>query len=83
MHSLARNFALQMKDKIVKEQIEGFGQTFERRKIFMGKMDDGKYVTVEFIDDDFVKYINNNGKLCENGDVCDKAQAFAHFTYVK
>ena len=83
MHSLARNFASQMKDKIVTEQIEGFGQTFERRKIFMGKMDDGKYVTIEFIDDDFVKYINNNGKLCENGDVCDKAQAFAHFTYEK
>ena len=81
MHSLARNFASQMKDKIVKEQIEGFGQTFEGRKIFMGKMDDGKYVTVEFIDDDFVKYINNNGKLCENRDVCDKAQAFAHFTF--
>lgn len=81
MHSLARNFASQMKDKIVKEQIEGFGQAFEYRKIFMGKMDDGKYVTIkEFIDDDFVKYINNNGKLCELGDICDKAQAFAHFT---
>ena len=48
----------------------------------MGKMDDGKYVTIEeFIDDDFVKYINNNGKLCENGDMCDKAQDFAQFTY--
>lgn len=48
----------------------------------MGKMDDGKYVTIkEFIDDDFVKYINNNGKLCELGDICDKAQAFAQFTY--
>ena len=45
-------------------------------------MDDGKYVTIqEFIDDDFVKYVNNNGKLCENGDICDKAQAFAQFTY--
>ena len=44
MHSLARNFASQMKDKIVREQIEGFGQTFEYIKIFMGKMDDGKYV---------------------------------------
>ena len=84
MHSLARNFASQMKDKIIKEQIEGFGQFFEYRKVFMGKMDDGKYVTIEeFIDDDFVKYINNNGKLCESGDVCDKAQAFAHFTYEK
>lgn len=71
-----------MKDKIVEEQIEGFGQIFEYRKIFMGKMDDGKYVTIqEFIDDDFVKYVNNNGKLCENGDICDKAQAFAQFTY--
>lgn len=50
----------------------------------MGKLDDGKYVTIEeFIDDDFVKYINNNGKLCELGDICDKAQAFAHFTLEK
>lgn len=50
----------------------------------MGKLDDGKYVTIEeFIDDDFVKFINNNGKLCELGDICDKAQAFAHFTLEK
>jgi hypothetical protein len=35
-----------------------FGKTFSYKKVFMGKTDDGEYVTIEYIDDDFVKYIN-------------------------
>ena len=37
----------------------------------------------EYIDGDFIKYINNNGDVCEKGTVCDKAEAFVHFTHEK
>ena len=50
----------------------------------MGKTDDGKFITIEeYINGDFVKYINNDGDICEEEEIGDKAQAFAHFTYEK
>ena len=85
MHYLARNFALQLKQKIEREDLkEEFGETFTYEKVYMGKTSDN-YVTVEeFIPGEFVKYMNNNGELCEsNSEAARKAQAFAHFTYEK
>ena len=33
---------------------------------------------------EFVKYINNDGHICERGsEIADKAEVFSHFTYVK
>lgn len=68
-----------------KERLTEFGTTFHYKKVFLGKMSDGDYVTIEeFIDGVFVKYINNNGDICAEDDVlCDKAQCFSHFTYEK
>jgi len=84
MHYLARNLASQLKEQIEKEELTGFGPTFEYKKVFMGKTDSGEFVSIgKFIKGDFVKYINNNGEVCEEGTVCDKAQAFVHFTYEK
>ncbi|KAK3754933.1 hypothetical protein QZH41_019354 [Actinostola sp. cb2023] len=84
MHYLARNFASQLKEDVEKQQLTEFGPTFEYKKVFMGKIDGGAFVTIEeFIDGAFVKFINNNGELCEDGELCEKAQAFAHFTYQK
>ncbi|XP_028416007.1 alpha-protein kinase 2-like [Dendronephthya gigantea] len=84
MHYLAKNFASQLQQKVAKDGIKDFGQIFEYKKVFMGKTDEGKYVTIEeYIDGEFVKYINNDGYICEDGDICNKAQAFAHFTYEK
>ena len=84
MHYLEKNFASQLNEKNCQDGITDFGETFSCKKVFMGKTDDGEYVTIEeYIDGDFVKYINNNGDICEDGDICDKAQAFAHFTYEK
>ena len=55
-----------------------FGPTFEYKKVFMGKTNSGEFVSIEeYIDGDFIKYINNNG------DVCDKAEAFVLFTHEK
>ena len=84
MHYLARNFASQLREKIEKEQLMEFGPTFEYKKVFMGKTNSGEFVSIEeYIDGDFIKYINNNGDVCENGTVCDKAEPFVHFTHEK
>lgn len=85
MHSLARNFALQLKDKVDQEKLQGFGMTFEYKKVYIGQTDKGEFVTVEeFINGDFAKYINNNGDVCSNlGPLMEKAECFAHFTFEK
>ncbi|CAB4042364.1 transient receptor potential cation channel subfamily M member 6-like, partial [Paramuricea clavata] len=84
MHYLATNFVSQLNEKIAKKGITDFGETFSYKKIFMGKTEDGEYVAIEeYIDGDFVKYINNDGDICEDRDIGDKVQAFAHFTYEK
>ena len=85
MHSLAQNFALQLKEKIRKEKLKEFGATFEYKNVYMGKVDGGECVSMEeYIDGDFIKYLNNNGDLCEESDVMvEKAECYAHFTYEK
>jgi hypothetical protein len=85
MHSLAQNFALQLKEKICKEKLQKFGDTFEYKNVYMGKVDGGGCVTVEeYIDGDFIKYLNNNGDLCKEINVMvEKAECYAHFTYEK
>ena len=85
MHHLARNFTSQLKEKVEKERLTEFGTTFHYKKVYLGKMSDGDYVTIEeFFDGMFVKYINYNGDICTEDDVlCDKAQCFSHFTYEK
>ena len=56
MHYLARNFASQLKEKIEKEELMGFGLTFEYKKVFMGKTNGGEFVSIEeYIDGDFIK----------------------------
>lgn len=88
MHMLARNFALQLKETIVKDTDSAvrYGQHLRYKKIFLGMTDDGESVTVEeFVDGTFVKYINNNGISCvEDGNVIgQKAQCLSHFSYEK
>ena len=61
-----------------------FGPTFEYKKVFMGKTNSGELVSIEeYIEGDFIKYINNNGDVCKKGTVCDKAEAFVRFTHKK
>ena len=86
MQYLARNFASQLKDRLSKERLNEYGQSFEYKSVSMGKAEDGEFVTVEeFIDGEFVKFINNNGIVCEEDStlLCWKAQTFSHFTFEK
>lgn len=72
MHYLARNFASQLKEQIEKKHLMEFGPTFEYKMVFMGKTDSGEIVSIEeYIDGDVIKYMNNNGEVCEKGTVCD------------
>jgi hypothetical protein len=51
MHSLALNFALQLKEKICKEKLKEFGPTFEYKNVYMGKIDGGGCVTIDLCEE--------------------------------
>ena len=77
MHYLARNFTAKMKEELIANGKEtSFGETFCYKKIYLGKIGDDVYVTVEeLVDGTFVKYINNNGDVCgENVELTEKAE---------
>ena len=86
MQYLAKNFASQLKEAIAKDRLDEYEKSFEYKSVYMymEKAEDGEFLTVEeFIDRvDVVKFINNNGIVCEEDTtLCKKAQAFSHFTY--
>ena len=85
MHFLARNLASQLREKIEKEKLDEFGESFTFNKVFLGKMSTGEVVTVEeFIEGEFIKYVNNTGERCvDNNLIADKAEAFCHYSYEK
>ena len=84
MHCLARYFAQQFAEKIIKEAaVEKFGESFVFKKVYLGVTDGGEIVTIEeFISGDFTKYINNTGLLCvpQANVIGKKSEAFVHFT---
>ena len=84
MHSVARNLAQRFASKVPAE----FGKTFTYGKAFYAFIDDKPATVEQFAKEDFFKYINNDGKLCdmpsdeaEHKEVFQKAECFAHFTY--
>ena len=84
MHMLARNFASKLEQHVENEDIkEMFGQTLKFKKVYLGKMQDNKWVTVEeFIKGTFTKYLNNTGILCgAPSPIRDKCECLAHFSY--
>ena len=63
-----------------------FGKCFTYTDIYMAKLEDGEYVTIEeFIDGEFTKYLNNTGLVCgsRSTDECKKAECLAHYSYEK
>ena len=85
MYMLTKNFANQLAQKIKKDDLLEFGQALQYGKIYFGKdLDKGDCVTVEeYIDGNFVKYINNTGMVCNKSTLSEKAQCLAHFSYEK
>ena len=84
MHMLARNFGSKLEQNVEKEDIkEMFGQTLKFKKVYLGKMQDYKWVSVEeFIKGAFTKYLNNTGILCgATSTIRDKCECLADFSY--
>jgi hypothetical protein len=84
MHMLAKNIALKLEQHLIKEDLEQmYGETLKFKKIYLGKIQDNKWVTVEeFIEGTFKKYLNNNGMLCGDESIIqEKCESLAHFSY--
>ena len=82
MHAVARNIA----QRFTKHAPQEFGSTFSYSKIYYSTLK-GLPVTVEeFIDGEFVKYINNNGAISslvleEEKSIYAKAETLVHYSY--
>ena len=76
MHLLARNFALQLEEKVRKDKISSYGEVFHYQMIYFGKTDREEYVTIEeFVPGQFTKYLNNTGIKCvEDSNTLEKRQ---------
>lgn len=82
MHTLAKNFADQLALKVQKDDLIEFGKALQCGKLYIGKeLDNGEFVTVEeYIDGNFLKYLNNNGMVCvKTSALLEKAECLAHF----
>ena len=82
MHTLAKYYASAMEEVSTCKE---FGETFKYTKVYLGRHCDSQLVTVEpYMEGEFVKYINNDREIILKGnEISEKAEAFAHFTYVK
>ena len=86
MHLLAKNFASQLEQRIAQDTSGVFGEALKYRNVHYGIMEKNEHVTVEeYINGEFVKYINNTGLICfdVSNEFCLKAQCLAHFSYEK
>lgn len=84
MHMLSKNLAAKLKNDLTRKgNLEQYGETLEYKKIYLGKMEGDKIVTVEeYVEGEFSKYLNNTGMLCGvDSDVRQKAESLAHYSY--
>ena len=68
MHHLARNFAAQLTQVVMNQDLRDlFGETFSYKTIYLGKLPDGEFVTVEeFVEGKMGKFVNTDGTPCGN-----------------
>ncbi|XP_066930542.1 myosin heavy chain kinase A-like [Clytia hemisphaerica] len=92
-HALAKNIASSLKKLCIKKNVAGdFGEFFEYNRAYFGTMvkangEKDCVMVEEFVDGEFVKFINNDGKIL-HGDASNlerelKAQCLAHYSHVK
>ena len=85
MHHLARNFAAQLTQVVLDQDLRDlFGETFTYKTIYLGKLPDGEFVTVEeFVEGKMGKLVNNDGTTCGNKEdaILQKAECLVHFSY--
>ena len=84
LHAVARNMAKQFSKKVPVQ----FGDSFHYKKTYYSTLKDLPVTVEEFVPGQFIKYINNNGKVNLHPaddieeEIFAKAECFAHFTYV-
>ena len=83
MHMLAKNLAEQVKKKLKEDgKLEDYGKTLQFKKIYM--VQPGNIIVEEFVEGEFVKFLNNTGVVCGNdSELCQKAGSLTHFSYQK
>jgi hypothetical protein len=83
MHMLAKNLAEQLKKKLKEDgKLEDYGQTLQFKKIYMAQP--GNIIVEEFVEGEFVKFLNNTGAVCGNdSELRQKAESLTHFSYEK
>ena len=84
MHYLAKNMAEKMHQRVQDVCKHDFGGTFFYSDVYFGKDENDDIVTVEeYVEGDFVKYINGNACICRSSSsvVSMKAQSLVHFSY--
>ena len=78
MNALAKNIASQLTKKVKEEGLTTqYGETLKFKDVFFAKVDEECVTLEEFIEGEFVKYINNTGKACVPDTVGQKAQCLA------
>ena len=87
MHHLAQNLAAQRTQVVLDQDLRDlFGETFSYNTIYLGKLPDGEFVTVEeFVKGKMGKLVNNDGTPCGNKEdvILQKAECLVHFSYEK
>ena len=84
LHAVARSMARQFSKEVPVQ----FGDSFNCKKTYHSMLKDLPLTVEEFVPGQFIKYINNNGKVNlypaddMEKEIFAKVECFAHFTYV-
>jgi hypothetical protein len=83
MHMLEKNLAEQLKKKLKEDgKLEDYDQTLQFKNICMAQP--GSIIVEEFVEGEFVKFLNNTGAVCGNDSkLRQKAESLTHFSYEK
>ena len=84
MDMLAKDIAAKLQNQLAKDDaLVLYGETLKYKKVLMGKMEVGGFVSVEeFIEGGFTRYINDNRELIvSDSEILKKAESLAHFSY--
>ena len=81
MHIAARNLAQRFSTVVPVE----FGESFQYNMVYYINYEDKAASIEEYVDGNFVKYVNNTGKVCNISDsykeLSEKAQCLVHHSY--
>ena len=80
-HMLAKYFT----DQLASTVDDSYGEIFLYNEIYLARLEDGEYATIEeYLPGKFTKYVNNNALLSkEPTEIEKKVESLMHFSYVQ